>query len=82
MLSRDLVLIHRQWPTWLRSASRYGLGSEETVPLPIVDVDKSVEIDAPMSPSVKRTTNKTLQCETQHRDLTLVLRRPVEPEPK
>jgi hypothetical protein len=38
-------------PAWLRSASRYGLGSEETVPLPIVDVDKSVEIDAPMSPS-------------------------------
>jgi hypothetical protein len=28
-------------PAWLRSASRYGLGSEETEPLPIVDVDKS-----------------------------------------
>jgi hypothetical protein len=27
-----------------RSASRYGLGSDETEPLPIVDVDKSVEL--------------------------------------
>jgi hypothetical protein len=35
---------------WLRSASRYGLGSEWAEPLLIVDVDKSIETDVPMLP--------------------------------
>jgi hypothetical protein len=43
IVSRDLVPIHRQCASVASIGKRYGLGSEETEPLPVVDVDKSVE---------------------------------------
>jgi hypothetical protein len=41
MLSRDSVPIYRQCASLTSIGSRYGLGSEVTEPLLIVDVDKS-----------------------------------------